>query len=104
MSDKELLSAAEAAERLKIAKRTLLRWARENRIRSVKLSRKVVIFAAEAIDEFVKGRAQKVQPASANHQGAGRKTASSKPTKKGGVEKSSRKSWRSLREEVTTWQ
>ena len=60
MSEKELLNAVKAAEKLKITKRTLLRWARENRIESVKVSRKVVLFTAEAIDDFVKSRAKKV--------------------------------------------
>ncbi len=103
MSEKELLSAAEAAEKLTITKRTLLRWAREDKVESVKLSRKVVLFSAEAIDEFVESRAKKVEPSPMNHQGAARKTASS-PTKKGGDRRTSGESWRDLRQEVSSWE
>jgi excisionase family DNA binding protein len=103
MSEKELLTAAEAAERLKITKRTLLRWARETRIESVKLSRKVVLFTAEAIDDFIKSREHKVEPARTSHQGA-RKMASPTPTKKGGNRRTSGELWKDLRKEVMQWQ
>jgi excisionase family DNA binding protein len=104
MGEKELLTAAEAAERLTIAKRTLLRWARENKIESVKLSRKVVLFTAEAIDDFVKGRSSKVEPAPMNHRGAGRKMTGPTSTKKGGGKKTSGELWKDLRKEVVEWQ
>jgi len=104
MSDEELLTADEAAGKLRIAKRTLLKWARENKIESVKLSRKVVLFTAKAIDDFVQSRSKKVEPAPMNHQGAGRKIASPIPNRKGGDKSDSRESWHSLREEVATWQ
>lgn len=103
MSGNELLTAAEAAEKLRIDKRTLLKWARENKIESVKLSRKVVLFTADAIDEFVKSRAKKVEPALINHQGAGRKMASPTPTKKGGDRRPSGESWQDLKKEVLSW-
>jgi excisionase family DNA binding protein len=102
-SRKELMTAAEAAEHLKIAKRTLLRWARENKIESVKLSRKVILFTAEGIDEFLQSRSRKVEPAPTNHRGAGRKTASRKSTKKGGGKKTSGESSGDLRKEVLSW-
>jgi excisionase family DNA binding protein len=104
MPGKELLKPDEAAARLQITKRTLLRWARENRIESVKLSRKVVLFTAEAIDDFVTGRAKTVEPAPMNHQGAGRKMTSPTPTKKGGDKRNSGESWRDLRQEVSSWE
>ncbi len=104
MSEKELLTADEAAERLRIAKRTLLKLARENKIDSVRLSRKVVLFYAEAIDEFVKSRAKKTEPAPVSHQGAGRPSAGLTPTKKGGGKKTSGESWRDLRQEVSSWE
>ena len=84
MSEKELLTAAEAAERLTITKKTLLRWARENKIECVKLSRKVVLFTAEAIDRFVDSRTFEVESPAMNHRGAGRKMTSPKPMRKGG--------------------
>jgi excisionase family DNA binding protein len=104
MSGNELLTAAEAAEKLRIDKRTLLKWARENKIESVKLSRKVVLFTADAIDDFVKSRAKTAEPASINHHGAGRKMASPTPTKKGGDKRNSGESWRDLRQEVSSWE
>ena len=104
MPGKELLKPDEAAARLQITKRTLLRWARENKIESVKLSRKVVLFTAEAIDDFVKSRAKKIEPAPMNHQAAGRKIASPTPTKKGGDKRNSGELWKDLRKEVRQWQ
>jgi len=104
MERNELLTAAEAASKLKISQRTILRWARENKIESVKLSRKVVLFTAEAIDDFVKSRAKKIEPAPMNHQAAGRKIASPTPTKKGGDKRNSGESWRDLRQEVLSWE
>ena len=103
MSGKELLTAAEAAEKLRIEKRTLLKWARENKIESVKLSRKVVLFTAATIDDFIRSRENKIQFAPMNHQGAGRKMASPIPTKKGGDKQNSGESWRDLRQEVSSW-
>ena len=104
MPGKELLKPDEAAARLQITKRTLLRWARENRIESVKLSRKVVLFTAEAIDDFVKSRAHGLEPAPMNHQGAGRMMASPNPTKMGGDKRNSGELWKDLRKEVIQWQ
>jgi len=104
MSGNELLTAAEAAEKLRIDKRTLLKWARENKIESVKVSRKVVLFTAEAIDDFIRSRENKIQFAPMSHRGAGRKMASLTPTKKGGDKKNSGESWRDLRQEVSSWE
>ena len=104
MPGKELLTAAEAASKLKITKRTLLKWARENKIESVKLSRKVVLFTAEAIDDFVKSGANKLEPAPMNHQRAGRMMNSPNPTKKGGDKPDSGELWKDLRKEVIQWQ
>ena len=104
MPEKELLTAAEAAEKLRIEKRTVLKWARENKIESVKLSRKVVLFTAAAIDDFIRSREHKVETAPISHQGAGRKMASPTPTKKGGDRRTSGESWRDLRQEVSSWE
>jgi len=104
MSEKELLTANEAAGRLRIAKRTLLRWARENKIQTVRLSRKVVLFTNEAIDAFVTGRAKKIEPAPATYQGARKRMASPISRKKGGDRRNSGGSWRDLRQEVSSWE
>jgi excisionase family DNA binding protein len=103
MSEKELLTPDEAAEKLRIAKRTLLRWARENIIQTVRLSRKVVLFSNEAIDAFVTGREKKIQPAPVTRQGAGKKIASPIPRKKGGGKRNSGELSGDLRKEVLSW-
>ena len=102
MEEKELLTADAAAARLHIAKRTILRWAREGKIGYVRVSRKVILFTGEAIDQFTKAREFVVESPVTNHKAAGRKMTS-KQTQKGGGRQSSRKSWRSLKE-VTSWQ
>jgi len=103
MSEKELLTADEAAEKLRIAKRTLLKWARENKIESVRLSRKVVLFTDEAIEEFVRGKEKKIEPAPMTHQGAGKRIASPIPKKKGGGRRNSGELSGDLRKEVLSW-
>jgi excisionase family DNA binding protein len=103
MSEKELLTPDEAAEKLRIATRTLLRWARENRIQTVRFSRKVVLFTPEAIDEFVTSREKKIEPAPTDHQRAGRKMASPTPKKKGGDRRNSGELSGDLRKEVLSW-
>lgn len=103
MSGKEFLTAAEAAEILKITRRTLLKWARENKIESVKLSRRLVLFRIEAVDDFVKGGAKKIEPAPVSHEKAGRKSSSPILPRKGGGKRTSGESWRDLRQEVSSW-
>jgi excisionase family DNA binding protein len=103
MEGKELLTPAEAAARLHIQKRTILKWAREGKITCRRVSRKVVLFSEEGIDSLGNRTPNEVKLAVLNHQRAGRKAASI-TNKKGGIKKSSRKSWRSLREEVASWQ
>jgi excisionase family DNA binding protein len=44
MVEKELVTPDEAAELFSVTRRTLLRWARENKIESVKLSTIVLPF------------------------------------------------------------
>ena len=101
--EKDLMTAAGAAHRLNIAKRTLLRWAREGRIDSVRASRKTILFSEEAIDNFVKTKTSAVESPPRLGRRSGPRMNRARPMK-GGGKKSSRKSWRSLREEVTTWQ
>jgi excisionase family DNA binding protein len=99
---KELLSVDEAASRLKITKRTILRWAREKKIESVKASREEVLFTVEDIEKFVKSKKIGIESAARNHQPAGRKT--SQETRKGGGKKTSGELWRDLRKEVLSCQ
>jgi excisionase family DNA binding protein len=100
---KDLMTAAEVALKLNIAKRTLLRWAKEGRIDSVRVSRKKILFTEEALEAFVRGRTNIVESATQSGKLSARHIDRGRPMK-GGGKKSSRKSWRSLREEVTTWQ
>ena len=99
---KELLSADEAASKLNITKRTILRWAREGKIECVRISAKVVLFTAEAIDRFVDSKTFEVESPAVNHRGAGRKMTSPEP-RKGGT-RTSGELWRDLRKEVLTCQ
>src|SRR5208283_1910987 len=99
---KELLSADEAASKLKITKRTILRWAREGKIECVRISAKVVLFAVEAIDRFVQRRTFGIESPAVNHRGAGRKMTSPEP-RKGGT-RASGELWRDLRKEVLSCQ
>ncbi|MGB6067420.1 MAG: helix-turn-helix domain-containing protein [Desulfomonilaceae bacterium] len=102
MEQNELLTAADAATRLHIAKRTLLRWARENKIGCVRASRKVIYFTGEAIDKFLQDRAFGVESSTTNHKEAGRKMTSPQ-TKKGGGKKTSGEMSGNLRKEVLSW-
>ncbi len=104
MPGKELLTAAEAATKLKITQRTILKWAREGRIECVRISRKVVLFAEDAIDTFVKCKTIGIESEPMNHQRAGRIMASPNPTKKGGDKRNSGELWKDLRKEVIQWQ
>jgi excisionase family DNA binding protein len=99
----ELLTAAEAASRLKIDKRTLLRWSRERRIESVRISNKKILFSADAIERFVQSRTNGVESPPLNHQRAGRKSDGPIATKKGGDRGTSGELWKDLRKEVKQW-
>jgi excisionase family DNA binding protein len=102
MSEKELLTAAEAAEKLRIAKRTLLRWARENRIGSVRISTKRILFTEEAIETFLQARTHGIESGPVKKDRTDRRPARPKP-KEGGGKRSSGEMWRGLRKEVHTW-
>jgi len=102
MEEKELLTAAQAATRLHIAKRTLLRWARENKIGCVRASRKVIYFTGEALDRFVQSKAFDVESPTTNRKEAGRKMTSQQ-TKKGGGKRKSGELSGNLRKVVMSW-
>jgi len=102
MEEKELLTAAEAVTRLHIAKRTLLRWARENRIESVRISEKRILFTEQAIERFIQTRTNGTESATIQRDQKSRRPAQPKP-KEGGGKRSSGEMWRGLRKEVHTW-
>jgi excisionase family DNA binding protein len=103
MEGKELLTAEETATKLNITKRTVLKWARQGKLERVKVSPKVVLFTAEAIDRFLQTSTVDVKSTTRERRPSGQRTPNSNP-KKGGDKRVSRESWRGLREEVATWQ
>ncbi|MFC1833751.1 helix-turn-helix domain-containing protein [Thermodesulfobacteriota bacterium] len=103
MSEKELLTADETAQKLSVTRRTILRWARENKIESVRISKKKILFRQEEIDGFLKSKTNVVELPSMKHEGAGRKMTSPIP-KKGGDRQRTGESWRDLRQEVSSWE
>lgn len=99
-----LLTPTEAASILKISKKTILRWAKEKKIECVRISKKTILFQAEAIDTFVNERIHGVQsPAGRTPKPRGHQIRS-KPTKGGEKQTGSRESWGSLRKEILSWQ
>ena len=104
MERKELLTAHEAASRLSVTRRTILKWARENRIESIRISKKKILFTQDAIDEFLRSRTNVVESRSVNQNGTGRRIASPNSTKKGGNRRNSGELWNYLRKEVRQWQ
>jgi excisionase family DNA binding protein len=104
MERKELLTAAEAAVYLNVSKATILKWARKSKIERVKISAKIVLFSAEAIDKFLQDKTDDVESKTKKYEHAVRTACDPKPVRKGGGKKNSGESWRSLRKEVATWQ
>ena len=102
MSEKELLTADEAAKKLRIAKRTLLRWARENRIESVRISTKKILFTKQAIERFLQAWTHGIESGPVKKELGGRTPVQPK-SKEGGGKRSSGEMWRGLRKEVHTW-
>jgi excisionase family DNA binding protein len=102
MSGKELLTAAEAADKIRIAKRTLLRWARENKIESVRVSNKKILFTEQAIERFLQARTHGIELGTVKKNRADRKPERRK-TNKGGGKETSGEMWRGLRKEVHKW-
>jgi excisionase family DNA binding protein len=100
---RELLTAGETAEKLGISRRTLLRWARDNRIQSVKISRKKILFRREAVEDFLKTCTNGVE-SHLKYKGSGIRRTTAAAPERGGDGRRSRKSWRDLRKEVATWQ
>ena len=102
MPGKELLKPDEAAARLQITKRTLLKWARENKIESVRVSEKRILFTEEAIERFLQARTHGIETGLVKKDRTDRKPACPEP-KEGGGKRSSGEMWRGLRKEVHTW-
>jgi excisionase family DNA binding protein len=104
MERKELMTADEAAAYLSITKRTILKWARAGRIERLKISGKVVLFTAEAVENFLKQQRNQVKSQTRGNEHAVRAASSPQTKRKGGVYKKSGESWRDLRQEVSSWE
>jgi excisionase family DNA binding protein len=103
-SRKELMTAEEAAQLLNIKKRTLLRWARDSKIESIRISAKVILFRDEAIEEFVKSRTSGIESAARTMGRPAREASGPKLKPKGGGKRNSGELWNDLRKEVRSWQ
>lgn len=103
-SRKELLTADEAADYLNVSKATILKWARKGKIERVKISAKIVLFTAEAIDNFLIEKTDEVESKTRDHTHAARAACYPKPAQKGGGKNNSGESWRDLRQEVSSWE
>ena len=99
---KELINADETARLLNVTRRTLLRWARERKIECVRISRKKILFAVEAVDEFVEKSTHGVEFPKTNRRTGSVKTPRPKSNRKGGGKRSGGM-WNDLRKEVRTW-
>ena len=75
MFETELLTADEAAQRLRITARTLLRWARANRIESVRVSKKKILFTEQAIEIFIQARTRDIESGPSKDRAARNRTA-----------------------------
>jgi hypothetical protein len=80
-----------------------LKWARKGKIERVKISAKIVLFSAEAIDTFLQDKTDEVESKTRNHDHAVRPACYLKPAQKGGWKKNTGESWRDLRQEVSSW-
>jgi excisionase family DNA binding protein len=103
MSERDLLTADETATKLSVTRRTILRWARENKIESIRVSNKKILFSRDAVDEFLKNRTNRVELPESKSEKGGRWTSAPIP-KKGGDKRTSGESWRDLRQEVSSWE
>jgi excisionase family DNA binding protein len=103
-SRKELMTAAEAAQYLSITKRTILKWARAGRIERVKISGRVVLFSADAVENFLKRQTNEVESKTRGAKHAIGTASAPKARRKGGACSRSGGSWRDLRQEVSSWE
>ena len=56
-TDHGLLDADEAAERLRVHKATVLKWARDGQLNHIKISARKILFRADDIEALVEERA-----------------------------------------------
>gem|GEM_PF-2034559 len=101
----ELLSAEEAATKLKVSvsKKTLLKWAREGKIGSVRLPAKMVRFSEEQLSEFIRRMTHDIRPEKTGRRSPGTPAQSPQLPSKPSRKKQPTQSWKELREEIRSW-
>lgn len=99
-----LLSAEEAAVRLNVSKRTLLKWARKGKIGCIRLCAKMIRFSEDQLAEFIRRMTHEMQPEIATPPVA---MLSSKPSTR--IQREAQRkqgdtaSWKELRKEMDSW-
>lgn len=101
---RKLITPEQVALRLQVCTETVLRWARQEKLKRIKISKKVIRFSEEEVKRFI-GSHEEAGTTSCEN-GKSRRSIDSRNSKevsKGGCCNSSRKSLGSLREEVVSW-
>ena len=98
-----LMTPEDVAYEFSVDRRTVLKWAREGKLDCIRRSKKIIRFNREYIKSLERSGAEYIESPSTNKKTEDWVKNSSTTKKKGDI-KASRKSWRSLREEVTKCQ
>ena len=96
------MTPEDVAYEFSVDRRTVLKWAREGKIDCIRRSKKIIRFNREYINSLGRSSTEDIESLATRNK-EDRVKNSSTP-KKRGERKASRKSWRSLREEVTKCQ
>jgi excisionase family DNA binding protein len=98
------MTPEQVAAMFSVDRRTVLKWAREGKLQSIKASKKTIRFSREAVYSFARTGYPGIE--SGISQNGKRECVPDLPRikGKGGSRASRESSWRSLREEVTKWQ
>lgn len=100
----DLLSAEEAAMRLRVSRRTLLKWARKGKIGCIRLSAKMIRFSEDQIAEFILRMTHEMEPVNTTSPVV---RPSRKPLPRIPLDSHPRQrdnsSWKELRKEMDSW-
>jgi excisionase family DNA binding protein len=96
----KLLTPQQVASLLQVCTGTVLRWARENKINKIMISKKTIRFSETQIMKFIQLNTQEGTPCDSSKKNRKLNATDSKITAKGGFSQRSRKSWSDLRKEV----
>ena len=98
-----LLNTEEAAAKLKVSKKTLLKWARERKIGSVRFSPRIVCFSEEQLAEFIRRMSQEIKPEKRIRPPALSTTRPTQPPFKKSGKQEAEMTLQQLREEMRSW-